>query len=239
MAPSFKTSTDDASKTLIETLYGQIRGRILSGSFPPSSKLRIQALRDEYNVGSSTVREVLSRLTSDALVNAEERRGFRVADASLEDLQQISSARTLIDTQALRESIQAGDDAWEANVVAAFHRLSKIDTPELRAASEGSDTARAEWEARNKEFHDALVAACSNQWLLRFREILHAQLERYIGLSLNHQSATRDVAAEHKAIYEAALERDIDAACAATATHFRRTVEVLPPLAETWGAQKQ
>ena len=45
----------------------------------PGEKLRIEHLRDKYQFGASGIREALSRLISDGLVDSEAQRGFWVA----------------------------------------------------------------------------------------------------------------------------------------------------------------
>jgi len=60
------------------------------------------------------------------LVRADERKGFRVATVSAEDLQDITSMRLLIDLPTLAQAMNVGDDAWEAEVIASFHLLEKI-----------------------------------------------------------------------------------------------------------------
>ncbi len=71
-------------------------------------------------VSGSTIREALTRLLGEALVTAEGQRGFRVAAASIEDFRDLSAVRRLVETEALRQAIAAGGEAWEADIVAAF-----------------------------------------------------------------------------------------------------------------------
>ena len=73
------------------------------------------------------MREALTRLLGEALVTSEGQRGFRVAPASLEDFHDLTEVRQLVETEALRQSIARGDEAWESQIVAAFYRLSKVE----------------------------------------------------------------------------------------------------------------
>ena len=74
----------------IETIgddgYRRIRTDILFGRLRPGQKLKLEGLKEGYGVSVSTLREILSRLTSERLVLAEGRRGFDVAPVSVEDL---------------------------------------------------------------------------------------------------------------------------------------------------------
>src|SRR5271166_5471253 len=141
-------------RTLIETAYASLRGEILSGALEPGAKLRTEELRARYDVSGSTIREALTRLLGEALVTAEGQRGFRVAPASIDDFRDLTEVRKLIETEALRQSIVAGDENWESQVVAAFYRLSKVE----ERLAENPLGAMGEFEERNREFHQALIA---------------------------------------------------------------------------------
>lgn len=214
-------------RTRVEQAVRSIRADIVSGHFPPGSKLAVDVLRERYGVGSSTIREALSLLIPDGMVVAHGQRGFDVSPISIDDLRDLSDTRVLLETHALRQSIEHGDDEWEAGIVAAFHRLGKAQ----EALDAGVPDAAAEWEARNHQFHDALTAACRSAWIHRILDMLHHHSERYRRLALSandHTSpARRDVHAEHRAIMEATLARDADAACEHAANHILRTTEVL------------
>jgi len=144
-------------KTLVESAYRALRRDIIEGRLAPGEKLRVEHLKDNYGVGAGTLREALSLLISDALVVSQGQRGFRVAPVSLEDFEDITQTRVMLECDALRQSIAMGDDAWEASLLAAFHRLAKAE--EKRIGSED----REEWEERNRIFHEVLIAACPSR----------------------------------------------------------------------------
>jgi DNA-binding GntR family transcriptional regulator len=70
--------SDNAPKTLGEAAYLKLRQDILSGKLKPGTRLRFAEIAKDYEAGVSTLREALSRLTSDRLVIAEGQRGFGV-----------------------------------------------------------------------------------------------------------------------------------------------------------------
>ncbi len=210
-------------RSLVEAAYDTIRHEILTGALAPETKLRFEMLRKRYGFGASTLREALTRLVGEALVTSEEQKGFRVAPVSLEDLADLTRTRIFVEKEALRESILAGDDAWEGRVVAAYHRLSKI---EAKLAS-GPEYQQDEFEERNREFHHALISACPSRWLHHLYGILFQQSERYRRISLVNRVVPRDVHGEHKAIFEAALARDADLACKVAGEHIERTLAVM------------
>jgi len=213
-------------KTLVESAYRALRRDIIEGRLAPGEKLRVEHLKDDYGVGAGTLREALSLLISDALVVSQGQRGFRVAPVSLEDFEDITQTRVMLECEALRQSILMGDDAWEANLVAAFHRLAKAE--EKRIGSE----AREEWEERNRIFHEVLIAACPSRWLKHFLSILYQQAERYRRMSLYLQPIPRDIHVEHEALLHAAINREAEKAAEILAEHIQmtfRSVQAIPP----------
>jgi DNA-binding GntR family transcriptional regulator len=130
------------------------------------------------------------------------------------------ATRRAIERLCLTASIARGDAAWEAEIVAAMHLLSRIPLP----ASPGDRDGAARWEAQHRRFHLALVAACGSEWLLRFWNMLADHSERYRKVrALHHRDAlaeVRDVNAEHAALMAAALDRDVARATALMDAHL-------------------
>lgn len=219
------TAPAQGRQTAIETVYEQLREGVISGAFEPGSRLNVDKLRQEYEVSTSTMREALSRLLVDNLVTAEGQRGFRVAPISLEDFREISELRILLETQAVRDSIANADDAWENRLVASHHQLAKQESrlPEHRQ----DERYLSDWEARNAEFHDAMVSACTNMWLRRFRAMVFAHSVRYRRIVVREEIIPRDVRAEHQALFDAAIGRDVETTLRLTADHIRNSVVVM------------
>ena len=217
--PSAAEAAPPPPKTLVESAYRNLRRNIIEGRLPPGEKLRIEHMKDDYGVGGATLREALSLLISDALVVSQGQRGFRVAPVSLEDLADITETRVMLEGEALRQSIARGDETWEANLMAAFHRLTRAE----EKLADGEN--REEWEERNRVFHEVLISACPSRWIKHFVTILYNQAERYRHLSLRQSTVPRDVHAEHRALFDAALERDADKACGVLAQHIRSTLD--------------
>lgn len=200
--------------------YMDLRSAIITGKIPPGERLKIKALRDTLSTGTSPVREALSLLTSDQLVDRIDQRGFRAAQVSREQFQEILNLRCKLEDMALRESVSAGDMEWKEVLT---------DTHGRMARTKRSDTQN--FEARHKEFHMALIAACASPILLRFCEQLYDLNVRYRYLAGTSKSyAARDIELEHKVIFEAAVERDVEGASAMLGDHYRTTGKFLTQL---------
>jgi DNA-binding GntR family transcriptional regulator len=213
----------DAHATRASAIHARLRGDILRGQFRPGEKLPIDALCTRYGIGATPLREALNRLSAEELVLRSDQRGFRVAPVSLADLDELTKTLCWISTLALREAIRHGDAAWEEAVVLAAHRLSRVP----REGPQGYSSFDPEWEARHRAYHLTLIAACGSRWLLDFFAMLLDRHARYRYLAFADASVPRDAGAEHRAITEAVLARDADAAAAAAETHIRITAETV------------
>jgi DNA-binding GntR family transcriptional regulator len=212
----------DPAQILTQAAYDGMRADLLACRITPGSRLRIRDLCERFAVSLGAVREALSRLTSEGLVVAQPQRGFSAAPISLADLRDLTMVRIAVESLCLRRAIAVGTVEWEARLVAAFHRLSRM--PERAQL----DPARSDdaWAAAHAAFHAALVEGVDSQWLLRLHGQLYAQSERYRRLSVP-LGRTRDVGREHRDILDAALKRDADRAVALLSRHLDATAAIL------------
>ena len=209
--------------TLSDKAYRALRRDIVAGTLAPGERLRIAKLSTDYDVGASPLREALSKLSSEFLVLVEGQRGFSVAPISAQELKDVSQVRQDLEAEALKRAIANGNDAWEAGIVAAFYNLGKAEA----RRRENPVKHAAEWEDRNREFHEALVAACDSEWIKRLRLLLYYQHERYRRISLKNPNPARDLEAEHRAIMDATLARDTKLAMRLTREHIDRTTQAV------------
>ena len=225
-------------RSLTSAVQERLRADILSTRLLPGQKLHIAGLAKQFSVSLAAVREALSRLVADGLVQASDQRGFRVSPVSPADLRDVTQTRVDIEGLALRRSIERGDAAWLASVEKSFTALCAVP----HTFPDDPTHHYEEWVVRHRVFHRTLVNACGSQWLLGFRDVLHEQSERYRRLSIRDVSKVRDVETEHAAIVEAALRRDADAAVDALAKHFNVTMRFVeqnaPDIAEVSGFRK-
>lgn len=210
-------------RSLVEDIYSALRSDILFGRRPPSSRLPISEIAEEHGVSVSVVREAVTRLASEDLVEATPQRGFSVRPISIEHFRDLTWVRIQIETMALRRSIERGDVAWEAALVAAHHRLAV--TPMVLE----DGTGNTEWMAAHGAFHAALAGASGSPVLERVRGQLYdaSELYRYWSATLPHHSGRAPIADEHKAILDAALAHDADLAVDLVTRHLQTTLEEL------------
>jgi len=194
----------DPDLTLAERAALLLRHDILTGRHAPGERLGVVELAQNLGMGSTPVREGLSRLVSQGLVVSIGRRGFRVSDTSREDLEDLTLLRRLIELEALRRSLERGGDDWEAGIVAALHRLKAFVRREGLQAPEG----HPDYDALHKAFHLALISACEAPRLLATAIELYDQAYRYRRLMMTELKDPDHFIRVHEDLAEVALSRD-------------------------------
>lgn len=221
-------------KTLVEGAYLALRNDIIKGVHTPSSKLKVEHLKDIYQVSGGTLREALALLVADSLVYAEGQKGFFVSPMSLKDFKEITQLRVMLEKQALKQSIENGNDKWEADVISAHHRLALAEQKLAIGDIEQRNAQFSLWEERNAAFHASLVSACESRWILQFIGILYQQSERYRSLGVQYgTNLKRDLHAEHEALKDAALARNVHLCSEILAEHIGITYELFVNLPES------
>ena len=218
------------ASSLTQAAYERLRADLLACRLRPGTRLKINELCQTLSVSLSAVREALARLSSEGLVVSEPQRGFRAAPISVADLCDITQVRIQIECLCLERALALGDVAWEAQLVACFHRLSRTPERDLQDSERMNET----WSAEHADFHRALVAACDSVWLLRLREILYTQSERYRRLSVPLAEIARNLSQEHEALLRAALARDVQRTGTLLTQHIELTTKIL--LEQSWAS---
>ena len=214
-----KNSRQNTAAQILDSLTNDI----IQGEYLPRQKLHIKTLKERYNVGTSPLREALSQLIAKDLVISENQRGFYVSDISIDDLTDIYQARAKIESLCIEMAIEKGDDFWEANLIAASHRLNKY--------SKSDKIDMGEWQSRHAAFHEALVVGCMSPRLFQIRDSLFEKSTRYRNLwlreNVTNTAALKINQNEHAALLILALERDKKSAKKLIEAHIMTPVEII------------
>src|SRR5690348_14020091 len=162
-----QVTLDPTASTLSEGVFRKLRSEILLCKLEPGRKLRIADLTLAYGVSGTAVREGLCRLVAAGLVKWEGQRGFRVAEISVTELVDLTKNRIWIETIALRAAIRRGGRDWEAEILAAGHRLGP---KQPWYARENPADLSDDWIHCHRSFHRILVSACGSPQLLGMRD---------------------------------------------------------------------
>lgn len=206
----FSRKTNDA-ETVVGLIASALRRDISFGELPPDKRLKIEELRSKYGGSNHSMREALTLLSSEGLVEANAQRGFRVASATQDDLKDIVRLRSEIERLGLDWSMEIADVTWEAQVVAAQFQLARAIKDVASSAAEGA----LAWDDADRKFHMALVSGCDSQRLITTHTRLYDQARRFRLAAITENRIDLVKESEfHSAIIDSIAERDKDRALA-------------------------
>lgn len=167
------------SPKLIEELADKIHAKILSGDFPPGTRLKQESLAQTFEVSRTPIREALSRLEAKGIVSQAQRRSAVVKTpssreitemyqvrAELEGLAAQLAARWITDRQL--EDLRVAHDAFAEAV--RMLRTTRVTDRMLPGAEQSNGTfeeASKRWLDMNAIFHKAISDSSNNRFLAR------------------------------------------------------------------------
>jgi DNA-binding GntR family transcriptional regulator len=194
----------EENQTQTDRAYQALRAAIVRCEYEPGARLRVDELTQKIAVSSSPLREALSRLAGQGLVEVLENRGFRVAPLSADGIVDLTRVRLLIECETLADAMENGNDAWESDVVAAAHRLALAE----QRLNGGSALLDDDWSQRHRAFHMALYSGASSLLLRGMVSSLFDAAERYRRFSASHRKIRRNKNDEHQELMRVTLSRD-------------------------------
>jgi DNA-binding GntR family transcriptional regulator len=216
--------------------YRALRSAIVAGDLAPGLRLSPAELSARFGLGPTPIREALARLAAENLATAIEQRGYRVAPLSSAELRELLTLRLGFEREAMFRSMSEGGPAWEAELVAAFHLLSRSEAPHPGIAPDALEI----WSRRHDAFHIAIIAGCDAPWLRRFHAMAVEQIERY-RIAILRQRALPEWEMrlqrllsheDHAALRESVLSRDEARADAALSAHISETADTFAAMFE-------
>lgn len=196
--------------------YDAIRSAVIDGNIAPGSPLSEPQLAEKFNVSRSPVREALTRLESEGFLDRSENGRLRAAMLNVEELEQLYVLRAAIEGLAAR--------------LATFHlSMAHLDVmeksiEEMKAYSQSGDVGRSlESGAR---FHEMIYKNCANKPLLEAIETVKLRIVRYRAIIASTRQFDVRVS-EHKAIYQAFLDRDPISAERALIAHVESSARAI------------
>ena len=84
-----------APQSLTTQIYNKLKKSLINGDLKPGEKLKIDSLKDKYNSGHTPIREALTSLVKDGLVERIEQKGFVASNVSMKHFNEIFKNKNL------------------------------------------------------------------------------------------------------------------------------------------------
>ncbi len=199
--------------TLSERVYRELRSAIIYQHIRPGQQLRSEELSRRLGVSRTPVKEALSRLRVEGLVEYTERHGFTVVDVTPDDLPEIFEAQTMVELNAVETGLAA---ATEQDLYALREAAQELE----RSAGKENPDFQVAYDA-DVRFHRLLVALghnqCAMDWVSELEAAVQGTRLGFIAGRSQFDYASRE--AEHEAIVDALEARDLPRALEAVRVH--------------------
>lgn len=206
---------------LAEDVYSAIFNRLMSLKIAPGVRITVDSLVKEFNVSHTPIREALGRLEGEGLVVKQHLMGYRAApQITRRRFDELYELRLLLEPDGAAKAAAAID----TDEIAELHKTAGV----MEGDSSEDDHLRYSTFARQDEaFHDRIMQFAGNELIRQTLTYQHAHLHMF--RLMFHWRVTEDALAEHKALLDAFVARDPDAAAAAMRAHIERSRDRLLP----------
>lgn len=210
------------SETLSRAVREKLREDILGGEWAPGEKLQLASLSERYATSSTVVREALTQLTGNRLIELKPNRGFFIPTLSLKELRDFNELRCLSEEFGVKLAIERGDLQWESEVFASHHKLDRTD----RFNEDGS--LNPAWITAHRDFHVHLMSACDLPVLVDLSANLFDTTTLYRRWAdASRLPRGRSIEQEHRDILASVLARDSERAGKLLRDHYSKSMEMI------------
>ena len=191
-------------------MYTELFERIIDGRYLPGTRLKEEALAEEFHLSRTPVREVLRQLEKDGLVQLVPHRGAVVVSFTADDIEDIYEIRRTLELLAL-------------DISASSMSLQKLG--ELRSLIQ--DSANSNDYLRHAEvdaiFHDYIIKSGKRRYLTSMLEQMLRLIQRFRELGFKDKNVRKNTIKEHLDIIDELYVRDIASAKKILSEHIQHS----------------
>lgn len=185
--------------TSSDSVYMELRGKILSRELKPAQRLLEVKIANEMGVSRTPVREALRRLANEGLVKIVPNSGARVASPSSHEMDNSYSVREYLENMSVELACRTGMDK---------RTLERLDglVRDGDAAYDAGDVDA--FLAANNDFHRIIAEAGKNYVLSEYVDNIIQRTNVYIYFYSKFVESENKSSGEHRAILRAIAQRD-------------------------------
>lgn len=208
---------------LPSVIYRQLHADIVAGVLPSGQPLRQEELARRFNVSRVPLREALTRLEAEGLIEQRPRRGYAVAELDASAIVEVFELRMAIEQHAGAIAARARNAEDIAAVGTLLDRMRRLDRSRADYVQQ--------WTALNYQFHQRIISSSRRRTLTRVASNLRDSVEPYVNIEVSMTHSFDESEIEHREIYEAFKAGDADGLAELSRRHVestsRRLLQVL------------
>jgi len=187
-----------------------LKKTILEGRYQPGARLNEAELAASMGVSRSPIREAIQRLAKEGLVKIVPRKGAYVADLTSKEVEELYELREALEIKAAELAAQRISDA-------ELDQISRL----LDRTADAMQRKKYRQYPWNLDFHRQIARCAKNRYIEEkiYDTNIHLLLIRH--KSGSEIGRAEKALEEHKKIFKALIQRDVNLARASMAEHIR------------------
>lgn len=186
------------AQSLTNKIYLLLRNEILSCRIRPGAELSEGTLAERYNTSKTPVREALSKLRAEGLVQSFPRRGYQVAHVTFQDMNELFEVRNMLEGRAAElasQNISEGDAKKLAELANILYDSSEHVSVE-------------NFVQANRSFHEGIARASGNNRLFHMVIQVLDELQRFFVIGAQNRDISDETKDLHIQIVDALKAHD-------------------------------
>lgn len=221
-----------SAEKLIHNLAGRISAKIFAGEYPPGSRLRQEALAEEFSVSRTPIREALRQLEVKGVIQHRPNQGAIVLAPNARDIRDAYQVRAELEGLAISLAVEWITDEQIERMRGAQKRFADAVDKLIAARKSNAKTHPKNvpnWVESNDEFHGVVIEASGNRRLKQVIRDLHLGFTRNVMLSALTMDGRRmrENVSQHEAILSATSRHDPIEARKVMTHHILRSGELV------------
>lgn len=197
--------------------YTYIKSRILDGVFRPAERLVESKLATEIGVSRNTIKKVLLQIEQERLITIEANKGAKVLSLSLEEIQEYYEIRKSLEVLVVRSAVKLITDKDLEQMRQLFDTMCDLKN---KHDFDG-------YTQCNRSFHDIIYTVSKKAIAVGMIKEIKAQLIRFQFRTMLAPGRSDNSVLEHKALLDAFVTRDEEAAVLAIIRHISNVSDTI------------
>lgn len=204
------TQTVKRGESLGAQVARVLRHRIVRGELAPGARITEEALAEEFDVSRGPIRDALTQLSFEKLVEVQRPRGVYIVGLTQDDVDQLYSLRGALEQLALSRAMRVDEPSRWTAMAASVSRMAD--------AAEAGD--HAAFVSADLEFHSQIYALADHPRLAGAWSQYLPTFSALLEVTINHDNDLHESSDDHVKLMDVMRSGSLDDAAAVLTEHL-------------------